>query len=142
MENINGIQVDVSAVLADKVAELAVSTISQEQLEKIGHSAMWEVTKDQGDNWNKKPSRAQAIATEKFYAEVSKYFDEIISSDEYKQKAREEAEKIIEEMKKNVHDKLVDRIAGQLSAQYSDPYGSIFTSSVSQVVNDMMKPYK
>jgi basic membrane lipoprotein Med (substrate-binding protein (PBP1-ABC) superfamily) len=138
-ENINGIQVDVSAVLADRIAEMAVATVSKEQLELIGKRALIEVSSDKGDGWNKRPSDVQKLATEKFYSEVSKYFDELISLEEYQQKAKEEAEKIIEEMKQNVHNKLVNNITGQLSAQYCDPYGSMFHVQVAQIVNNMMQ---
>jgi HD-GYP domain-containing protein (c-di-GMP phosphodiesterase class II) len=137
MENINGIQVDMSAILGDKIAEMAIATIPKEKLEEIGTAALKEVITKKGSGWNQEPAKAEKIASEKFYAEVSKYFDELVSSEEYKKKAKEEAERIVEEMKQKIHDNLVNSVSSQLSAMSVDPYGNIFRQNVAQIVASM-----
>lgn len=138
-ENINGIQVDVSVVLANKVAELAVATISQDKLDEIGRKAWFEITKDNSDNWNKRPSEVNKLAASKFYEQVSKYLDELMSSEEYQKKAKEEAENIIVEMKQKIHDNLVNTVAGQLSNEWVSPYGGQFKMNVEQIVLSMIQ---
>lgn len=140
MENINGIQVDVSAVLADKIAEIAVATISKEKMEEIGKRTYDSVMYHEVDRWNNvSRSPVEKLAVEKFYKEVSKYFDELITSEEYQKKAKEEAEKIIEEMKTKIHDNLVNTISGQLSSQYISPYGGVFRNNVEQIVMSIIQ---
>jgi hypothetical protein len=67
-ENINGIQVDVSAVLGDKIAEMAIATIPKERLEEVGKKAFNDIMFSTSDRWNNtEPSKASKIATEKYY---------------------------------------------------------------------------
>ena len=139
MENINGIQVDVSAVLADKVAELAVATISKERMEQIGQNALEDITTSKGNGWNSEPSKCRKVAAEKYYKEVSKYFDELVNSEEYQQKAKEEAELIIKEMKEKIHKDLVETVSGQLSGIIVSPYGCVFRNNIEQIVLGMIQ---
>jgi len=118
---------------------MVVGNMKEEDIEKISEKAIKDVTESKGtSSWNKEPSKAEAVASRLFYDVVQTKIEELINSEEYQKKAREEAERIIEDMKKKTHEKLVDTISGYLSMQYVDPYGGIFKAKVTEVVHQIM----
>lgn len=138
MDNINGINVDISAVLSEQLAKIAVSKISEEQIHDICNRALIEATDRPYRYGGKDSSKVDNIATKLFYDKVSEEIEEILQDDEYKKKAREEAELILKEMKEKLHEKLINNITDKLCMNYTDVYGCSFKTNVANIVNEMM----
>lgn len=137
MENINGINVDISKKLGEEIAKVAIASISEEEIKAYAHRAIKDVTSKQGYYHNEN-SKAEKEAANLFYQEVSKQISEIVNSDEYKEMARMEAENIIKEVKEKLHDNLVNNIANQLAFHVTDPYGGLFEYKVQELVARMI----
>lgn len=142
MENLDGvINEKIEKEITRIATNLVLSKMNKEDIQKLADKAFQNCTeRKSNDYWDTKKSvsKIENEVLNTFYGDVQNEVNKIRETEEYQKKVREEAEYILEDLKKKVHENLINNIASQLSLHSIDPYGNVFDLKVQEIFSRMI----
>lgn len=139
IENVNGIQVDVSKYVGEEIARLAVASIDEDRLNRLAEKAIRDLYENQ---WfeGQRTTTIHRMAAQLLGEKIQKYVADILERDDFKEQARRQAEQIVEDMQKRVREIVIEQYANALAGNIATGYfGGAFKMNVQQIVNDMLR---
>ena len=139
IENVNGIQVDISKYVGDEIARLAVASIEEEKLNDLARKAienLYETYWSGGERITPIHKMTAQLLGERIQVHIV----EILEEESFMEKAKKQAEMIVEEMQKKVREIVIEQYANALAGNISTGYfGGMFTMNVQEIVSNMFK---
>lgn len=138
MENIGGIQVDVSAAIGKELAKLAVQTVDEDKLKEIVSRTLYNLS-TQKTHWVNGTQRTELeryIMVE-YSGVLSGYVKELMGTDEFKARAREQAKELVDDLQKKVKEIIIDKYAEALSGDIAfGSFDSMFRFNVERIISE------
>ena len=138
IENVNGIQVDISKYVGEEIAKFAVASIPEERLLDLARKAIVDLNTSYWSG-GERITPIHKMTAELLSKKIQEHIVEIIEQESFKEEARKQAELIIEEMQKKVREIVIEQYANALAGNISTGYfGGMFTMNVEEIVMKMM----
>lgn len=139
MEELQGIQLNVSEVLSKKISEIAIQNISKEELNAIARQAIQNVLTQSSAYRFSPKTIVDNLALEKVSSALGEEIVTIINSPEYKEKMKEEARKLLKDMQQRYHDVIVETFVKNMCLQSTDICGGIFEHRVREIIYSVLE---
>ena len=134
MEELQGIKLNVSEVLSEKISEIATQNISKEELTAIACRAIHNVSSRPSTYTFTPKSIVDNLALEKISSLLGEEIEAILNTPKYKENVKKESMRILEDMQKKYHDAIVETFIKNMCLQSTDFCGGVFEQRVREII--------
>ena len=125
------INAEMNKVFGEEMAKLFSATITEEEMRQKASEA-WREINHRNNNCYDSKSQFDKIVNQQIASEVTAKIDELLKTEEYQAKLKNEAEQIVNEIRAQTHMKIVETVSNSLSGQCNFG-GNMIRESVNQM---------
>lgn len=133
---------EINKVFGTEMAKLISSTISEEELKAVAMTAWNELTCRQRDSfrtYGNITSEINALVKKELLIRIEKAVNEILDSEEGKETIKEDAERLIQNIRTKSEEKIAESISDRVAQMTAGYQGYGIRSMIAETVADMIK---
>lgn len=109
------INAEMNKVFGEEMAKLFSATITEEEMKQKASDAWFQLNHTTSNYYGRDKSQFEQIVNQQLATKITSKINELLGTEEYQVKLREEAEQIITEIREATHKKIVDTVSNSLS---------------------------